>query len=99
MLTSQIHTIHEHEKIIPNRFEMAHVIIKRTRELIDGAPIKLDKTSELYPRRGNTAASHNAAKIALEELRTNKLTWRGPSHTEHAPIIPPSNPDEVIFTP
>ena len=75
MLTNKIHTIEEHHKIVSNKFDLAHVVIRRTRELMDGARPKPGLDIEFKPTKHNTAPNHSAVKIALEELRTGKLKW------------------------
>lgn len=80
MLTEKIHTIEEHQNIVGSRFQLAQIVMHRTRELLKGSQIKdlgIAKVgSEFNPKRKSEIPPHRFPKIALEELRLGKLTWR-----------------------
>jgi len=86
MLTSKISTIQEHLEITGNRFELAQVIMRRTKELMAGAPIKKGVQTEFKSNRHQAIPNQQFIKVALEELRTGKLKWK---HTL-APVPTPS---------
>jgi DNA-directed RNA polymerase omega subunit len=73
MLTKNIATIEEHHKLIGNRFLLAQIAMKRTTQLIEGAPIKFGLAHEFSKRQNIT--NQKLAKVALEEIRTGKLPW------------------------
>jgi DNA-directed RNA polymerase subunit K/omega len=78
-------TIEQHEKLVGNRFTLTHLIIKRTRELMNGAPISKGIAKKFNVR--GEIPNHLMAKIALEELRNGKLHWTQPSNTKPEPLI------------
>jgi len=78
-------TIEQHEKIVGNRFTLTHLIIKRTKELMNGARSS-KSICQKFGIRGEIP-NHLMAKIALEELRLGKLHWTQSSNTNPEPLI------------
>ena len=78
MLTKKVATIEEHHTIVGGRYKLAQIIMRRSRELINGAPIKAGLPAEFKIKRTQKVPSHRIVKTALEELRLNKLTWSNP---------------------
>lgn len=75
MYTKNISTIQEHHEIVGSRFDLAQIIMKRTKQLIEGAKVKPGLSSDFTPRRQGEIANNRMPKVALEELRTGKLKW------------------------
>jgi DNA-directed RNA polymerase omega subunit len=76
MLNSKVATIQEHQEIVGSRFELAQIIMRRTKQLMNGSPIKQGVGvvgSEFNPKHRQEIPIHRYPKIALEELRTGKL--------------------------
>lgn len=99
MLSRNAHTIEQHMNIVGSRFQLAQIIMHRTKELMSGAPINgfvAKVGSEFNPDKRSEIPNHRFPKIALEELRQGKLTWKNTSaHTpENVPLIE-ENP--IIF--
>jgi len=99
MLSKDANTIQQHQEIVGSRFQLAQVIMHRTRQLMNGAPIRKgvgNVGSEFNPFKRIEIPPHRFAKIALEELRQGKLHYkRGAVPTpEDAPIIE-TNP--IVF--
>ena len=96
MLTNKILTIQEHQEKIGSRFLLAQLVMARTRQLIKGAPISKGMGtvgSEFNPKRRGEIPNHRFPKIALEELRTNRLHW------ERKPVVelPTIEIEPVVF--
>ena len=96
MKNSKLHTIEAHEKIIPNRFELARLIMLRTRALISGSPIKPGVDPVLLPRRHDPLPNSRAPKIALDEVLNGSTTFIRPSVEEVKAEISES---DIVFTP
>lgn len=88
MLTRTIATIQEHQEIVGNRFQLSQIIMRRTKELIDGAPISKGLSAEFTPRRRGEIPNQSFAKVAMEELRTGKLHWKNVQREDIVTEIP-----------
>ena len=96
MLTNKIYTIQEHQEKIGSRFQLAQLVMIRTRQLIKGAPItkRVGKAgTEFNPTRRDEIPNHRFPKIALEELRTNQLHWERKAIVE----LPVIEVEPVVF--
>jgi DNA-directed RNA polymerase omega subunit len=92
MLSRNAHTIQEHQEIVGSRFQLVQIIRHRTRQLMNGAPIRKGigaVGSEFNPDKRSEIPNHRFPKIALEELRQGKLQWRRVSSQtpEEMPLI------------
>jgi DNA-directed RNA polymerase subunit K/omega len=97
MIAPKILTIEAHEKIVGNRFTLAQIIIKRTRELMEGAPV-CKQIRDKFGIRGEVP-NHLMPKIALEELRSGKLNWSIGSDTKPLPLISEIvDANDVVFS-
>ncbi|VVC06118.1 Uncharacterised protein [uncultured archaeon] len=79
MFNKKTLTLQEHQKIVGSRFQLAHIIMERTRQLWKGAPalVSVDEIEpEFYIRYHSEVPEHRYPKIALEELRQGKFTWK-----------------------
>lgn len=80
MLTKHIATIEEHQKLAGGRFTLAQIVMRRTRQLMNKAPIidiDVKKVgSDFNHKKHEEIAPHLFPKIALEELRNGKLNWK-----------------------
>ena len=79
MITRNIATIQEHQEIIGSRFQLAQLVMHRTKQLMKGAPIceAVGKVgSEFNPKQRSEIPVHRYPKIALEELRLGQLKWK-----------------------
>jgi len=81
--------------IEPNRYTLAQIIMKRTKELINGAPPKPGLDVEFFQRHRGDTPNQSLCKTALEEFRTGKLHWTEPIAKK--PELPPI--DMPIFGP
>ena len=79
-----IKTIQQHLEKVGSRYLLATLVMARTNQLINGAPIKPGLAREFHPGREETPYCQ-LPKIALEEIRTGKLTWKQKSKN-FAPI-------------
>ena len=79
-LSQQAETIEQHLEIVGNKFELAQIIMHRTRQLMKGDAIKginIAKVgSEFNPHKRGEIPPHRFPKIALEELRQGKFAWK-----------------------
>jgi DNA-directed RNA polymerase omega subunit len=87
MLTKTLATIQQHQELVGSRFELAQIIMRRTKQLMNGAPIKDGVNlgqlgSELNPKHRKEIPTHKYPKIALEELRSGKLKWHRDNKTQ-----------------
>lgn len=99
MLSKNAKTIQQHQEIVGSRFQLAQIIMHRTRQLMNGAPIRKgvgNVGTEFNPNKRSEIPPHRFLKIALEELRQGKLHYKRISvHTpEDAPFI---ETNTVIF--
>jgi DNA-directed RNA polymerase subunit K/omega len=76
MLTKNIATIEEHEKLVGGRFQLAQIIMRRTKQLMNGSPAKEGLGEEFSAKRNGEIPNHRMPKVALEELRLGKLKWK-----------------------
>jgi len=97
MLTNKINTIEEHLNITSgNRFQLAHLVMKRTNQLIKGAKPSRNLPPELNPRRSGEIPNESFPKVALEELRSGAIRW---SHkSDIFPTAPIEGGDSITFT-
>lgn len=78
-------TIEQQEKMVGDRFTLTHLVIKRTKELMNGAAISKE-IAKKFDIRGQIP-NHLMAKIALEEIRMGKLQWHNPASSKPEPLI------------
>jgi DNA-directed RNA polymerase subunit K/omega len=99
MLTSKVLTIQEHQEIIGSRFQLAQLVMARTKQLYNGAPIyKAVGTvgSELNPKFRDEIPLQRYTKIALEEIRLKQFNWKRNTTTlPEAELL--SDPNEIVF--
>ncbi len=74
MITKNIHTIEQHQAIVGSRFQLAQLVMKRTNQLLQGAPISKGIASEFNPKN-SPLPTQRYHRVALEELRTGKIIW------------------------
>jgi len=94
MLNKNIHTIEEHQKIVGSRFELAQIIMNRTKQLMAGSPIKPGLSKEFVEKRKGEIPTHRLSRVALEELRTGKLKWK--SAADCLPTVA-VDPNDTVF--
>lgn len=80
----KIKTIQSHLEKVGSRYLLATMVMARTNQLINGAPIKHGLSKEFNPGREEIPFCR-LPKIALEEIRTGKLTWKHVSNENEAP--------------
>lgn len=73
-MSSKFKTIQPHLEIIPNRYELARAVMLRTRQLIEGSPIKKGVDHSLRPTYRSPFSNSTAPKIALDEIRIGAVT-------------------------
>jgi len=95
LITNKLYTIQEHLDIVPNRYLLATIIMKRTRELVNGAPTKSGLGEEFFQQHPGDTPKQSLCKTALEEIRIGKLNWTAP--VEKRPELPPI--DAIVFSP
>ena len=97
MLSSKILTIQEHQELVGSRFQLAQLVMHRTKQLMKGAPITdaVGKVgSEFNPKHRAEIPVHRYPKIALEELRLGLLHWK-----RNLDAIEPADKPEIEINP
>lgn len=84
-MSSKNHTIAPHLNVIPNKFELARVVMLRTRQLIGGYRMDKRVDKALKPARGQELPNSRAPKVALDEilLGSIKHTRNGIKSVDH----------------
>ena len=96
MLSKNANTIQQHLETVGNRFELAQIIMHRTRQLMRGSPIKNGVGTQQLESKSHKSSeipTHLYPKIALEELRQGKLTWK----TGEIKNVPCNDPNTIVF--
>lgn len=75
MLAKNVYTIEEHQDKVGSRFQLAQIIMKRTNQLIRGAKPAAGLDPEFTPKKDGALPTQRHHRVALEELRTDKLKW------------------------
>jgi DNA-directed RNA polymerase subunit K/omega len=96
MISSKLHTIQQHEELIGSRFQIAHLVMLRTKQLMNGAPISKGMPEEFTCQKYADIPNHRYPKVALEELRLGKLKWKRGNAPEPA-AIPLIEVNPVVF--
>lgn len=86
-------TIEQQLQTVGSRFGLAQLIMKRTNQLIKGAPVRPGLGEAYTPRRQGEIPNHRFPKVALEELRRGQLKWQGGHVSE--PSVEPV--EEIVF--
>ena len=97
MLTSKIQTIEEHHAIVGSRFQLAQLVMIRTKQLMAGKRPKKGLGTEFDSRRRGDIPNQRFAKVALEEIRTKKLTWKRTEKQVEPAKVSLVEPNPVIF--
>lgn len=92
-ISSTYDTIEPHLKAIPNKFELARVVMLRTRQLIDGAKIKKGVDPTLRPRKRRALPNSRAPKVALDEILLGEIKFERTKPTEKPIVI-----SDVVFS-
>lgn len=59
-----------------NRFQFVQLLIRRTNQLIHGEAISKGLKSEFTARRQGEIPNHRFPKVAMEEFKEGKFTWK-----------------------
>jgi DNA-directed RNA polymerase subunit K/omega len=97
MLTNKINTIEEHQAIIGSRFQLAQLVMKRTKQFYNGAAPCKGLPKELGRNVFRKLPKHSWPKVALEELRLGKLKWERLSTAIEPAAKPVIEENPIVF--
>lgn len=92
-ISSVHHTIEAHLKTIPNRYDLARVVMLRTRQLIGGAEIKKGVDPTLLPKRHQPSSNSRAPKIALDEILLGEVKF-----IRREPVEKSEPTNDIVFS-
>lgn len=94
MVTEKLHTIQEHLEVVGNKYDLARLVMLRTKQLIERASVKPGISQEFKPKRHmhGKVTKQDAMKTALEEIRLGLIPWRRTAF-EKLPEV-----EQVVFT-
>ena len=99
MLSKNANTIEQHLELVGSRFQLAQLVMKRTKQLMKGSQINISVGkvgTEFNPKKRSDIPNHLYPKIALEEIRQEKLHWKRTSDKTPADI-PLIEGNPVVF--
>lgn len=97
-MSSKNHTIAPHLAVIPNKYELARVVMLRTRQLINGTGPRVNSKIDpaLKPRKRQALPNSRAPKVALDEILLGSVKHKrieGSSKPDYSELV-----DGILFT-
>lgn len=96
-LSKAANTIEQHHALVGSRFQLAQLVMMRTKQLMAGSRIKKGLGTEFDSKRRGEMPNQRFAKVALEEIRTGKLTWKRNEKQKESVEVPLIEPNPIVF--